>query len=352
MTAAVAAVAVAAVAAGAVAFSVTDPRVTEASGLAPGLRSPGIVYVQNDSGDRNRIFALSARDGHVAATVTVRGAVNVDWEDLAVTRDAAGTPSVWVADIGDNGGTRDEVRVYRIDEPRVGADERDRAITSGRADVWRLRYPSGATDAESLAVAPGGTAYLVTKSVLGASVVYRVPPRPDPARVQPLTEVARVSFSFTGTPGGPNPVGQLTATGAAFSRDGRVFAVRTYTDAYLWRVGASLARTLASRPVRVALPAQPQGESIAVDGDRLLLGSEGVGQPVYSVPLPALPATTPAAGSAAAPTPVTSPAADAGEAADPGDGGDAGQTVRYLLVGGVVVLVAGAALLWFGRRRR
>lgn len=45
------------------AFRIADARITEASGLAFGLRSPGIAYVQNDSGDTNRFFALDARTG-------------------------------------------------------------------------------------------------------------------------------------------------------------------------------------------------------------------------------------------------------------------------------------------------
>jgi outer membrane protein assembly factor BamB len=121
-------------------FRIADPRITEASGIAPGLASPGIVYVHNDSGDTNRFFALDARTGATVATVQVTGTSNQDWEDIAVARDAAGTPSVWLADIGDNDAVRPEIRVYRADEPTLRprpavAQSAPRARTSGGCGI-------------------------------------------------------------------------------------------------------------------------------------------------------------------------------------------------------------------------
>src|SRR5262249_48555955 len=208
-------------------FLIADPRIGEASGIATGIVHPGVVYVQNDSGDSPRFFALDRHSGRTVATYTVPGAANIDWEDIAVARDRRGVASVWLADIGDNDAHRAEVRIYRVDEPRGDA--------AGQPAVWRPAPPGGPHDAGALAVAPGGAAFIVTKSLLGSSAVYAVPARPG--GVQTLRKIAEIRFRLTGTPGGPNLVGQLTATGAAFSRDGKVLAVRTYTDAYVWRGG-------------------------------------------------------------------------------------------------------------------
>ena len=285
-------------------FRFADGRIDEASGIGVGIASPGVVYVQNDSGDSARFFAVDASTGATLAVYWVPGAQNVDWEDLAVARDARGVPSVWLADIGDNDAVRQEVRIYRVDEPvvdrgRVGVD-----LTTAEPSVWRLRYPDGPADAEALAVAPGGTGYVVTKSFVGESAVYAVPATADPARVQTLHRVAAIRFSMTGTPGGPlAAIGQLTVTGAAMSTDGRVLVVRTYTDAYLWRVSSGdIAAALHGSPVRLALPEQRQGEGVAVLGSTLLVDSEGVGSTVYAVPTPPLPTRS----GPPAPTPVAS----------------------------------------------
>ena len=149
-------------------------------------------------------------------------------------------------------------------------------------DVWRLRYPDGPTDAESLAVTPHGVGYVVTKSLLGASTVYRLSVRPDAGRVQVLTRVGAIQFvPIRG--GGPVELAQqAAATSAAISRDGTLLAVRTYTDAYVWRVrDGDVAAALRTKPARIALPAQPQGEGVAFDGGRLLIDSEGRGSAVY-----------------------------------------------------------------------
>jgi hypothetical protein len=270
-------------------YTFADPRIDEASGIGIGMASPGIDYVENDSGDVNRFFAVDAKTGQTAAVVTVPNAVNVDWEDLTVARDAAGTPSVWLGDIGDNAATRKEVTVYRVNEPTISPSSRNESVTSSPPDIWRLRYPSGPVNAESLAVTPRGDAYIITKSVVGASVVYRVPAKPDPNHVQTLVRVGSIQFSAqtTGTPEGG--VGTLTATAASVSRNGGLLAVRTYSDAYIWHLhqGGGFGAALTRKPVHIALPIQPQGEGVAFHGANLVIDSETVHSAVYQVPLPA-----------------------------------------------------------------
>ncbi|GAB2474881.1 hypothetical protein [Jatrophihabitans fulvus] len=346
----------------AVAFTLDDPRIAEASGIAPGLRNPGVVYVQNDSGDGNRVFAVSRATGRTRAVVTVAGATNVDWEDLAVARDAAGVPSVWIADTGDNDAERRDVRVYRVPEPRLAsADVTTRAVT------WRLTYPDGPVDAEALAVAPGGTAYVVTKSYLGASVVYRLP---KAAGRGTLARVAELTVRPSGTRGGPSELGalaQLSVTGAAFSAGGSRFAVRTYTDAYVWAVsGGDLASALRRAPVRVALPRQRQGEGIAfadAAGTTLLVDSEGTSEPVWSVPLPRIaavptsrtgaPSTAPSAAPSTTPSAPSSAPASSGTIDDPADDDPTGPSnLRYVIGAGVVIVLGGLSYTWLHRRNR
>ncbi|MBE7189261.1 hypothetical protein [Jatrophihabitans endophyticus] len=345
-------------------FHLQDPRIDEASGLGVGMRSKGIDYVENDSGDTNRFFALDARTGATAAVVTVPDATNVDWEDLQVAPDAAGTPSVWLADIGDNDSERAEVQVYRVPEPHVRTSDRDVAITSARPAVWRLRYPDGPTDAESLAVTPAGRAYVVTKNVFGQSAVYAVPARPDAHRVRTLTRVGTIRFAPTPGSSPVGAAGSVLATSAAISRNGLLLAVRTYVYADVWRLhphGASdgVAAALRGSPTRVKLPRQRQGEGLAIAGGRLLLDSEGVGSAVKSVRLPAglrglahapissvaspvttaAPATaTPATTAPDSPTPTRSPSTSHGS--------------KYGGLSVLVVVVLLGAVLLLGRRAR
>ncbi len=256
-------------------FDLPDSRITEASGIARGIASPDVYYVQNDSGDTARLFAIDARTGTLRAVVRVPGAVNRDWEDLAVAPDAAGTPSVWIADIGDNDATRGEVQLYRVDEPHIVAGGLAGTATTSSPDVWRLRYPSGPANAESLAVTPSGQAFVFTKSVSGAATAYAVPLHPDPSHVQVMRRIGTLQIP---------PL----ATGAAISPDGSLLAVRTYFAVFLWRLHHSdVAAAIRGKPIQEALPIQRQGEGVGFSNGRLVVDSEGVNTPVWSVPLPA-----------------------------------------------------------------
>ncbi len=322
-------------------FHIADPRITEASGIAPGIASPGVDYVENDSGDTSRFFALDRRTGATAATITVAGARNVDWEDIAAAPDAAGTPSVWLADIGDNGAVRDEVQVYRVAEPHVRASDRNRTVRAHVAAIWRLRYPGGPVDAESLAVAPDGTGYLVTKS-LATSTVYRLPARPDAGRVQAVRRVATVTFAATGTPNPFGIAGALSATSAAIAPDGSAFVVRTYSDAYVWPLdGAGLRAALARPPTVLALPRQPQGEGVGITRHALVIDSEGRHAAVYAVPLPEV--------SGAPTSPSPAPRSSASRPA-PRSGHDAG--IGWPVAVGAAAAVLALAVAFAAWRRR
>ena len=312
-------------------FRFADPRITEASGITAGLVSRGVFYVQNDSGDRNRFFAIDARTGTTAATVIVPGARNVDWEDIAVAPDRAGAASVWIADIGDNDAARPTVRLYRVREPKIDSSWDDHLVRIPVQRVWRLRYPGGPVDAESLAVSPSGTAYIVTKT-LGRATVYRVPGwRPG---VQALRRVGRITFHPTGTADPFGSAGQLMATGAAISPDGVLFAVRTYSDAWVWRLGErSMARALRTDPAVVSLPRDRQGEGVAFVGGGLVIDSEGMHSVATAVPLPhrVRAATRPGVASTAPRAPTAAHAS----------GSNAGV---FWIVGGVGVALATLAL--------
>jgi hypothetical protein len=296
---------------------VTDPRLSELSGLV--VLDDRMLAV-NDGGDRLAVYVLDP--GCRVVDVRTAPVDPYDPEDLAVGSDG----TVWLADTGDN----------RAERPTV-------ALLALRADgstgVYRLRYPDGPHDAESLLLAPDGTPYLVTKEVLGASGVYRPAAPLVEAGTVGLERVATVTFTLTGTEGGPvGRAGQLMATGGAVSRDGTLLALRTYTDAYVWRLsGSDVAGALSARPVRVALPRAPQGEAISFGADdrHLVVAGEGLPGDVSVVPV-----TTDLEPVGAAATAVPGPQPG------PGSGPSA-------LTAGLIAAAVATVLVWVvGRLRR
>ena len=235
------------------------------------------MWSHPDGGDAAEVMAVDGR-GRTVATVRLRGVDPYDPEALAPGSTSDGRPALFLGDIGDNRARRPDISVFRFAEPRRLADQ-----TVART-WWQLAYPDGPKDAEALLVDPrDGRIWIATKDVFGGGL-YRAPRRLRTDRVNRLERIGDV-------PG--------LVTDGAFLPDGR-FVLRSYTLAYLYDAPNRLS-------ARSLLPDQPQGESVAVDGDRLLVGSEGRKSAVYSVPLPggepSPEASASASGSASAPAP-------------------------------------------------
>ena len=110
----------------------SDSSIDESSGLAASKRFPGIFWTHNDQGHAPVLFAVN-RSGKTLARYKITGATITDWEDVAV--DNSG--QVYIADTGNNDGSRDKAQVYSLPEPNPAK--------SGSAMVqktWKLKYPS------------------------------------------------------------------------------------------------------------------------------------------------------------------------------------------------------------------
>jgi len=303
-----------------IAFRLTDPRIAESSGLAASRRHEDVYWTHNDSGPDYgpTLYAVNGQ-GDTVATVWLagEGVEARDWEAIALGADEAGEPAIYVADIGDNyQGGWPNVRVYRIPEPR---DLVDQTVT---ATTFTFTYADGGRDAEGLLVDPrDNRLYVVSKEIAGG--LYAAPEQLDPDGVNTLTRVG----------GAP-----LFATDAAFSPDGRYYAVRTYWNATLYDASEGVP---GRRAATVALPESDQGESVSFtgDGSALLVGSEGVQSPVWRVPLDDVLSRPPA------PEPEPSPSTT--EEADLSGGDGAG---GLILAGVGVAGVAVLAIVWLARR--
>jgi hypothetical protein len=308
-----------------------DPRISESSGLALSRAHPHTVWTANDSGDSARVFAVDTRTGETVGVHTF-GAPVRDVEALAVTPEGR----LLVADIGDNARSRHAVRVYSFKEPALGD-------TSGSAQSWELAYPDGPHDAEALAVDPvSGRIHVVTKATGGSAGIYALPATPSRRGANRLTRVAAAP---------------ALVTDAVYLDDGSALAVRSYTtlallDPDTWRATA-----------RQALPAQPQGETLALAPGRrdLLVGSEGVGSRLLRITVASSSASagatsTASAGSAAG-TPTTAPPAatteaDRAPAPAPRSPAADGRQLALGLGGSVLLVVLSLLVARLARRSR
>lgn len=288
---------------------VQDPLIDEASGMVVSQLHPGVVWLVNDSKSDELVFGVN-EEGETVAELRLETIQNRDWEAMSPGVDDSGDPALWIGEIGDNDAKWQVLRAFRISEP---------AELGEQSVPWRkveLNYPDGAHNAESMMVDDDGRIYVVTKEALGAGI-YRTP---EPAKPGTSITMERV---------GPAP---MFLTDGALSPDGRQVALRSYTSLYLFNAEAFLnGGTDGDGGTVYPLPLQPQGETLAyqLDGGGVLVGSEGVEQPLYAIELP-----------------------DASADGSPTPADDDGGTGRLALGLAAVLAISGAASLAMRHRGR
>lgn len=244
---------------------------SELSGLAASRQYPGIFWGHNDSGDSARFFGLRA-DGKVVAEITVRDAKNHDWEDIALNGS-----TLYITDMGNNNNARENLCVYKIEEPNPTRGDQKVDATKIRVaypdqtefppkhDAWRF-------DCEAAFVFHGKLHVLTKHRAAGmhflpldSTVLYRLD-REDSEKVNTLTKLdSRMQLG-----------GWVTA--ADCSPDGKTLAVLTHLPvASVWLFDLrGVGEKLLSKPIkRQVFEGAKQCEALCfLDNQTLLLGNE------------------------------------------------------------------------------
>lgn len=253
-----------------------SPRLRESSGVAVSRAHPDVLWTHNDSGDGPYLYATDLR-GRDRGFLLVPGADAVDWEDIALgpcpTR--AGS-CVYLADTGDNLEMRASVTVYAVPEPAPPTGPGDTLRTTAAPAVLQLRYPDGAHDVEAIYVSPRDSAlYLVSKGRTGGIAVYRIARAEWNVPAAAIVKAARLQILDIR----PDAGAGRWISGAAIRADGRVVAIRTYGEIYLFSPGVGGRLTPArERPCKIGGLYEPGGgEAIDfLDDGALVLTSEAL----------------------------------------------------------------------------
>jgi hypothetical protein len=160
---------------------------TESSGL---VLAGGKLWTHNDGGEANTLFSVDTVTGRILQTVYVDGYPNTDWEDIT-----ADERYLYVGDFGNNGGTRTDLKILRIDRSQIGND----TIVHVHAEAISFAYDDQLTfekskthnfDCESVC-AIGDSLYLFTKNRGDLQTrVYGLPKKPGSYRIKPYTSFA------------------------------------------------------------------------------------------------------------------------------------------------------------------
>ncbi|MFQ5641123.1 MAG: hypothetical protein ACE5IR_24360 [bacterium] len=239
----------------------------ELSGLAASRKNPGVLWTHNDSGGKNRIYAIDSNGRHLG-TFVIAGVRARDWEDIAVgPGPVKGQQYLYIGDIGDNRSRYDLKYIYRIPEPEINLDEAPIELILRDAETITCQYPDGRRDAETIMVDPlTKDIYIISKRESNVRV-YRAPFPQSTSQV--------VTLEYTATLNLHNVVG------GDISSTGDEIIIKTYGEIYYWSKSSNedCSEVFGKKPVSVPYIPEPQGEAVCwqVDGLGYYTISEKVG---------------------------------------------------------------------------
>lgn len=224
----------------------------EVSGIVSGRKNKEVVYMHEDSGNRNVVFVFDTTGVFLGEIILV-GVQNRDWEDIAIgPGPKPGINYIYVGDIGDNRSGRPHLFIHRFEEPSFTIDENNPfRIEVDDFNTIKYEYPDGARDAETLMIDPESKdLIIITKREVNVHV-YQLP---YPQR----TDGENATIHFRGR------LPFRTIVGGDISPDGNEIVIKDYGAVYHWNNAASnLIETMFNvAPNNVAYVPEVQGESL------------------------------------------------------------------------------------------
>lgn len=196
-----------------------------------------------------------------------------DCEDIALGPGPVNdTWYLYLGDIGDNGASRSNIKVYRVPEPVVSDTQSPVTTSISGTSTFTFVYPDGAHNAESMFVDPlTKDIYIVTKEVNPG--VYRAAYPQSTSGTTTLQQMTTFTDSSV-----------LTATD--ISPDGNEIILRGYTTSgrmYVRPPGGTITDAFNSSYISIPIHSENQGEAIGFDpnGWGYFTTSEGTSQPIY-----------------------------------------------------------------------
>jgi hypothetical protein len=190
----------------------------------------------NDSGNGPVIHAVGPA-GQDLGAVTIAGATNRDWEDIASFQ-RNGQPYLLIADTGDNRAERKSAALYLVKEPEIPGRPGPSKRKAAPVQTLRFRFPGGAVDCEAVAVAPDGKTVLMLTKRNRPPELYALDltPAKGLAAARRLMAVATIPQPTEAELMADPIFGRFRSqpTALDISSDGSRVAVLTYGRAYLF----------------------------------------------------------------------------------------------------------------------
>ncbi len=224
----------------------------EVSGIVSGRKNTSVVYMHEDSGNRNVVFVFDTT-GVFKGEIILVGVQNRDWEDIAIgPGPKPGVNYIYVGDIGDNRSGRPHLFIHRFEEQSFELDTNAPfRIELTDFETIKYVYPDGARDAETLMIDPKTKdLIIITKREVNVHVYHL----PYPQR----TDGENADIYFRGK------LPFRTIVGGDISPNGDEILIKDYGAVYHWQNASEdpIATLFDRAPKTVDYVPEVQGESI------------------------------------------------------------------------------------------
>ena len=267
--------------------------INEASGLVASRTHSNRLWLHNDSGGSNRIFAMT-QTGDDRGTVVLGNRPASDWEDIAIGPGPDPNKDyLYVADVGNNGHRRATVRIYRIAEPTPPGAGKTITIPDSQIETFVYAYENPNNpgthwrrNAEGVIVDPRSGDLIIfekqVQTINGRSNMGWVYKIDKDELVEGRTITARPKTAVKQRIGDYSPL-----TGADISADGKLIIAKNGWETFAWLRGSNqtVFAALAAHPVSSCIAPRTPGEAIAIlpNGNAYLSVTERVHAPVWRV---------------------------------------------------------------------
>jgi hypothetical protein len=254
---------------------IANQKIIELSGLACSPQNAEVLWAINDGGSQPLLFAVGI-DGADLGSVSVVGAHNRDWEDIA-SFIQENTSYILIADVGDNSGSRKFSHIYIIVEPKITGTRLKKNAKAKTVVRIRFTYEDGPRDCEAVAVNIKSKKILLLTKRTRPVMLYELP---LDLGTRESSEVARRIHTVKG-------VGMPSAMD--ISPQENQAAVLSYNQAYLFkrRNGENWPIAFSRPPRALRFPVLRQQEAICFsnDGQSVYISSEGRSAPLLRIDL-------------------------------------------------------------------
>lgn len=238
-----------------------NSNIKEASGIAASRLNPGYLWVANDSDPQGPMLYLIDSLGKGKKEYLLRGAIQRDWEDLAVVNESDGSATVYVADFGDNFQNNTNYAIYWFKDLKITTNS---FTVLTNVSKLNFRLPDGFRDMETLLIDQKTKDIFIITKRENSKRLYKIPAEKVLNGTTVMAEyIQDLTFS---TPFSSDPKIQQAyyLTGGSVSPDNSEILIRNYIGVLYWKrkAGESIPEALLRPAKAVPYLLEPQGEGV------------------------------------------------------------------------------------------